>query len=148
MALWFESGILEWLSCPILATLLWRLQPRCPGGRALWAWPGLEALSRMACSWLLMGRASSPAGWLYRGAPWVSSWHGSFFRESDAGGGGVGAVCLLWPGFRNHQWLRRWRICLQCRRLRFNPWVGKIPWKRNGNPLQNSCLENSMDYSP
>ena len=27
----------------------------------------------------------------------------------------------------------------------FNPWVGKISWRRNGNPLQYSCLENSMD---
>ena len=25
------------------------------------------------------------------------------------------------------QW---YRICLQCRRHRFNPWVGKIPWRR------------------
>ena len=21
----------------------------------------------------------------------------------------------------------------------FNPWVGKIPWRRHGNPLQYSC---------
>ena len=27
----------------------------------------------------------------------------------------------------------------------FNPWVGKIPWRRNSYPLQYSCLENSMD---
>ena len=27
-------------------------------------------------------------------------------------------------------WLRRWRICLQCRSPGFNPWVGKIPWRR------------------
>ena len=27
-------------------------------------------------------------------------------------------------------WLRQWRICLQCRRPRFDPWVGKIPWRR------------------
>ena len=26
-------------------------------------------------------------------------------------------------------WLRQERICLQCRKPRFNPWVGKIPWK-------------------
>ena len=26
----------------------------------------------------------------------------------------------------------------------FNPWVGKIPWRR-AYPLQYSCLENSMD---
>ena len=25
---------------------------------------------------------------------------------------------------------------------RFNPWVGKIPWRRHGNSLQYSCLEN------
>ena len=38
-------------------------------------------------------------------------------------------------------------IC-QCRRHRrweFDPWVGKMPGVGNGNPLQYSCLENSMD---
>ena len=24
----------------------------------------------------------------------------------------------------------------------FNPWVGKIPWRGHGNPLQYPCLEN------
>ena len=36
----------------------------------------------------------------------------------------------------------------QCRRYKrrgFNPWVGKIPGEEHGNPLQYSCLENSMD---
>ena len=37
------------------------------------------------------------------------------------------------------------KIHLQCRRPRFNPWVGKIPWRRQGNPLQYSYLENPMD---
>ena len=27
-------------------------------------------------------------------------------------------------------WLRRKKICLQCRRPGFKPWVGKIPWRR------------------
>ena len=27
-------------------------------------------------------------------------------------------------------WLGWWRICLQCRRPGFDPWVGKIPWRR------------------
>ena len=31
-------------------------------------------------------------------------------------------------------WLRRQRICLQCRRLGFDPWVGKIPWRREWQP--------------
>ena len=34
---------------------------------------------------------------------------------------------------------------LQCRRSGFNPQVGKIPREGNGNPLQYSCLENSID---
>ena len=25
------------------------------------------------------------------------------------------------------------------------PGLGRMPWRRNGNPLQYSCLENSMD---
>ena len=31
-------------------------------------------------------------------------------------------------------WLKRQRICLQCGRPRFNPWVGKIPWRRPWQP--------------
>ena len=32
-------------------------------------------------------------------------------------------------------WWFRWKwICLQCRRLRFNPWVGKISWRRIWQP--------------
>ena len=42
-------------------------------------------------------------------------------------------------------WLNWQRICLQCRWPGFNPWVGKIPWRRTGYPLQYSGLENSMD---
>ena len=37
------------------------------------------------------------------------------------------------------------RIYLQCGRPGFNPWVGKIPWRRKGYPLLYSDLENSMD---
>ena len=36
----------------------------------------------------------------------------------------------------------------QCRRHKrcgYNPWDGKTPGVGNGNPLQYSCLENSMD---
>ena len=31
---------------------------------------------------------------------------------------------------------------LQCWRPGFDPWVGKILWRREGYPLQYSCLEN------
>ena len=31
-------------------------------------------------------------------------------------------------------WLSQYRTCLQCRRPGFNPWVGKIPWRREWQP--------------
>ena len=42
-------------------------------------------------------------------------------------------------------WLGGKESTCQCRRHGFNPWVGKIPWRRNSNPLQYSCLEYPMD---
>ena len=34
---------------------------------------------------------------------------------------------------------------LAVRETGFDPWVGKIPWRKEGYPLQYSGLENSMD---
>ena len=51
----------------------------------------------------------------------------------------------IWKLRRLLWWLRQERICLQCRRLGFDPWIGKITREGNGNPLQYSCLENSLD---
>ena len=36
------------------------------------------------------------------------------------------------------------RIHMQ-RRPRANPWIRKIPWRREGNPLQYACLGNPME---
>ena len=49
---------------------------------------------------------------------------------------------------RGIRWLSGKESACQCRRYRrhrFDPWVGKIPGVGNGNLLQYSCLENSMD---
>ena len=35
--------------------------------------------------------------------------------------------------------------CLQCRRPGFDPGPGRSPAEGNGNPVQYSCPENSMD---
>ena len=45
-------------------------------------------------------------------------------------------------------------ICLQCRRPRFNPWVRKIPWKREWLPTpvflpgEFHGKKNLVGYSP
>ena len=44
---------------------------------------------------------------------------------------------LLW-------WLSGKETTCQCRRHRFDPWVGKIPGEGNGNSLQFSCLGSPM----
>ena len=33
-----------------------------------------------------------------------------------------------------HWWLRGQSVCLQCGRPGFDPWVGKIPWRRKWQP--------------
>ena len=40
-------------------------------------------------------------------------------------------VSILYKGFL---WLSWSRICLQCGRPGFNPWFGKIPWRRDRLP--------------
>ena len=44
-----------------------------------------------------------------------------------------------------HRWLGVKESACQCRGHGFNPRIRKIPWRRTGNPLQYSCLENPMD---
>ena len=43
------------------------------------------------------------------------------------------------------RWLRQQRICLQCWRPGFNPWVGKIPWRKEWVPTPVFLPENFMD---
>ena len=40
-------------------------------------------------------------------------------------------------------WFRLYSIHLQCRRAKFNPWVGKIPWRREWLPTPVSLLGES-----
>ena len=42
-------------------------------------------------------------------------------------------------------WLSGKESTCQCRTLRFDPWVSKIPWIRKVNPLQQSCMGSPTD---
>ena len=51
-------------------------------------------------------------------------------------------------------WLKQERIHLQCRKTRFDPWVGKIPWRRKWRPTpvflpgQSHGQRSLAGYSP
>ena len=51
-------------------------------------------------------------------------------------------------------WLSQERVCLQWRRLRFNTWVRKIPWRRQWQPTpvflsrESHWQRNLAGYSP
>ena len=48
-------------------------------------------------------------------------------------------------GFPSGSAVKNPTVIREHKRHGFDPWVGKIPGEGNGNPLQSSCLENSMD---
>ena len=44
-------------------------------------------------------------------------------------------ILYHWAGLQRLPWWLRWsRICLQCRRSRFDTWVRKIPWRFSSRP--------------
>ena len=43
------------------------------------------------------------------------------------------------------KWLSSKEYACQCRRCGFDPWVGKITWRRKRQPLQYSCLGNLIE---
>ena len=84
--------------------------------------------------WMLAGLLCLP-DLLKSGTSWV-------LGQSSAG-----RIQLHWLSH-----LHRWhsgkecaRQCRRCRRLRFDPGLGRSLGRGNGNPLQHSCLENPMD---
>ena len=52
------------------------------------------------------------------------------------------------------KWLKRWRICLECSKHRFDPWIGKIPWRRKLQPTtvfspgESHWQRSLVGYSP
>ena len=58
------------------------------------------------------------------------------------------------PKIRTSLKLRWQRICLQCRRPGFDPWVGKIPWRRKWQPTpvllpgESHGQRSLVSYSP
>ena len=75
--------------------------------------------------------------------------------QKDSNGNGQGDIFIYRRGKKklgpNHMIMgaslatQLVKVCFQCGRPGFDPWVGKIPWRGNAYLLQYSGLENSMD---
>ena len=60
---------------------------------------------------------------------------GLIFGSGRSAGEGIGyPLQYSWASFVEGR-LSWWRICLQCRRPGFDPWVRKIPWRRERLPI-------------
>ena len=76
---------------------------------------------------------------------------GALWRPRGMEWGGRREEGSGWVKFKNKIKLKKKKKkeltsqCRRCKRPGFDTWVGKIPWSRNHNPLQYSCLENFMD---
>ena len=61
---------------------------------------------------------------------------GSRFTETMSSHMGVFLCCLDWGWFVTFsKWLSGEEPTCQCRKHRFDPWVGKIPWRRKWQPI-------------
>ena len=123
---------------------------------------GLEHIFIKSYNWFLWSdkygkhgvcRTPSPSFYLHTRKDQYKSWISRTANQSYSD------WHLVWE---NGQWvylllssgLPSWRSgkdctsqCREYRRHQFDTWVGKSPWKRNWQPVQDSCLKNSMDRS-
>ena len=85
----------------------------------------------------------------------LSRWQTERMLEAGRQPGAAGRHRLAWVlmpylpltgAFMATQRLKKKKSTYQCRRCGFDPWMGKIPWKRKWQlPFQYSCLGNPMD---
>ena len=64
----------------------------------------------------------------------LGAWHTRTDAVRASLPGRPGPPALRLPMCKLSWRLRRWRICLQCRRPGFDPWVRRIPWRREWLP--------------
>ena len=70
----------------------------------------------------------------------VSVWTGSTISERNL------IILNKIEDYTGISQVAQWRrMCLQCRRCRFNPWVRKIPWRRKWEPTPVFLLGDTMD---
>ena len=88
--------------------------------------------------WIFIGRTDAEAPiWCKEPNHWERPWCWERWRQEEKGM--TEDEMVEWhPWFNGHEFeqtLRDDRICLQCRTPVFDPWVGKIPWRRKWKPI-------------
>ena len=122
--------------------------------RSLQSYPLFEILWTVAHQTPLSVEFSKQEYW--NGLPWSP--------PGDLPGPGIEPTSLMSPSLagvflpisatRLSSSLSQWRICLQCKRSRFDSWIGKIPWRRKWQPTpqHGNCLAvwnwHTLIYKP
>ena len=141
------SGLLGWLPRIILLRIKQKTSPVKPFLHAhaypsgvLWlfscpSWSSLKkahlTTSQQRCSLLMLHRWGFPDSSVGKESTCNARDPSSILGLERSTGEGIGyPLQYSWASF-GLSWSR---ICLQCRRPGFEPWVGKIPWRRERLP--------------
>ena len=109
-----------------------------------WATSFLRSVAMVPINSIFPTTFSQSNKWLMYNTGWLSYWHFYWLYKLNKAASSYG---LPW-------WLREKRICLQWGRPRFDPWVGKIPWRRERQLTPVLLLgkfhgwRNLLGYSP
>ena len=110
-------------SCPALCN---PMDCSSPGSSGCMEFSGQEYWSGLGCHFLLQG--IFPTQRLNPGLLHCKQILFQLSHQGDTHGFFFLILVIILLGLP--WWLRQLRICLQCRRPRFDPWVLKIPWRR------------------
>ena len=88
------------------------------------------------------GNHSSILAWKI---PWTEEPGGLSSMELQRVGHDWATELNWWLLYGLPKWLSDKESACHCRRHGFDPWIGKVPWRRKWQPLQYFYLENTMD---
>ena len=152
----------RWRICSKFKLILWgqnlRLRPLtlCPLQLSL-DWWSLWMRKAAYHPWAVFSRLFITFSAVFRGLhKWDPGWFFFLILWTEFFGhvfwcmfGSFGVcVCVCREKVRLPCWLSGKESACQCKRHSFDPWVGKIPWRRAWHPAQCSSLKNPVDREP
>ena len=116
--------------------------------KKLFALPAL-IVKKAECQTAGIPHSLDPGPWTLGSCPGKVTTHSCFYLTSCHLTTIFGVLLLAFLILTIFKGLPRWlngkESTCQCRRCKFDPWMGEIPWGRDGILLQYSCLKSPID---